>query len=137
MIYEQEFCIIKLVITLIAYGWGFNMSEGIKETQHTRIEVDEDNKSEIEMLYSFGVVIFEHVILSNDKREVSICYFAPSDVYDIVVIDKKNSLLLKYETCNKLNEKYLVYFNLINHQSIVDEDDGKLICGSHSVEYTL
>lgn len=113
------------------------LSEGIKETQHTRIEVDDENRSEMEMLYSFGVVIFEHVIVSNDNMEVSICYFAPSDVYDIVVIDKKNKLLLKYETTKQLNERYDQYFNLINHQSIVDEDGGELICRSHSVEYTL
>ena len=113
------------------------MAEGIKETQHTRIEVDEDNKSEIEMLYSFGVVIFEHVILSNENMEVSICYFAPSDVYDIVEIDKKNKALLKYDTCKQLNEKYSAYFNMINGQSVIDDDNHKLLCGSHSVEYTL
>ena len=111
------------------------MSEGIKETEYTRIEVDEDNKSEIEILYSFDVVIFEHVICSNDDMEVSICYFAPSDVYDIVVIDKKNRRLLEYERCDKLNDKYSKYFNLIKGQTA--HDDASLTCGSHSIEYTL
>ncbi|RAP54375.1 MAG: hypothetical protein BZ137_02530 [Methanosphaera sp. rholeuAM130] len=89
------------------------------------------------MLYSFGVVLFEHTVLKNDSYEYSICYFAPSDVYDIVVIDKKHNLLLKYETCHQLNEKYSDYFNLINGQRALDDDGDELVCRSHSIEYTL
>ena len=113
------------------------MYEGIKETQHTRIEVDEETKSDVEILYSFGVVIFEHTILKNDNIEISICYFAPGDVYDIVIIDKNNNSLLKYETSKQLNEKYNKYFNLINGQKTLDDDNNELNCRSHSVEYTL
>lgn len=113
------------------------MVEGIKETEHTRIEKDRDNASEIEMLYSFGVVLFEHCVLKNDNYEYSICYFAPSDVYDIVVVDKINRKLVLYETYTKLNDKYESYFNLINGEITLDDDGNQLICRSHSVEYTL
>lgn len=113
------------------------MSEGIKETEHTRIEKDHSSESEIEMLYSFGVVLFEHCVLKNDTYEYSICYFAPSDVYDIVVINKKESKVIKFESCSKLDEKYSDYFNLINGEKTLDDDNNELICRSHSVEYTL
>ena len=131
MRYDYPLNCIKIV------NGGTLLTEGLKETQHTRIELDEENKSELEILYSFGVVLFEHTILSNDDVECSICYFAPSDVYDIVVIDKKNNALLKYESCSKLNEKYSSYFNLVNGQTIHSDGYGKLLCGSHSIEYVL
>ena len=41
--------------------------EGIKETENTRIEKDDETKAEIEMLYSFDVVLFEHTILKGDS----------------------------------------------------------------------
>ena len=113
------------------------MLEGIKETQHTRIEKDKESQSEIEMLYSFGVVIFEHTILKNDDYEYSICYFAPGNVYDIVVLDKKNMKVLKYDSCDKLDDKYEKYFNLINGQKVLCDDGSELTCRSHSIEYTL
>lgn len=111
--------------------------EGIKETEFTRIEKDNDSLSEIEMLYSFNVVIFEHTILKNERYEYSICFFAPENIYDVVIIDKLNHTLLKYESTSTLNDKLSDYFNLINGESTIDCDGNKLICRSHSIEYTL
>jgi len=111
--------------------------EGVKETEHTRIEKDSSSESEIDMLYSFGVVIFEHCVLCNDSYEYSICYFAPRDIYDIVVINKKEGHVEYFETTHQLNDTYLSYFNFINGESVLDNDGNKLVCRSHSVEYTL
>jgi len=111
--------------------------EGFKETEHTRIEKDKDSESEIEMLYSFGVVIFEHTVLKNDDYEYSICYFSPSDVYDIVVINKKKGCVDYFNSLNDLPEEYQKYYNLINGEKTFDKDGNELICRSHSIEYTL
>lgn len=113
------------------------MVEGFKETEHTRIEKDSDSESEIEMLYSFGVVIFEHTVLKNDNYEYSICYFSPSDVYDITIINKKKGCVEYFKSTTKLPEEYVKYFNLINGEKTFDKDGDELICRSHSIEYTL
>lgn len=113
------------------------MSEGLKETEHTRIEKDENSQSEIDMLYSFGVVLFEHTILKNDDYEYSICYFSPSDIYDIVIMNKKTGSLEVFESTNNLNEEFKDYFNLVNGQKTLDKNGNEIICRSHSVEYTL
>lgn len=111
--------------------------EGIKETQNTRIEKDDDTKSEIEMLYSFGVVLFEHTLLKTGELTVSICYFAPSNVYDIIIEDNVNHKLITYESKTELDEDYIKLFNLTKNEEIIDKNNLKYKCMSHSVEYTL
>lgn len=110
--------------------------EGKKETQNTRIEKDEETKDEIEMLYSFGVVLFEHVILQSREKTISISYFAPQQIYDIVIENKKENKLIKYETKKELTEKYQKYYQL-NKNETITENNEKIICTSHSIEYTL
>lgn len=106
--------------------------EGKKETENTRIEMDEETRDEIEMLYTFDVVLFEHVILESETHTYSICYFAPEKIYDIVVEDKQLNRLEKYETTKQLDKSYEKYFKLNKNQKIDD-----IICTSHSIEYTL
>lgn len=109
--------------------------EGIKETENTRIERDDETKEEIEMLYAFEVVIFEHVILESGKYSYSICYFAPREVFDIVIEDKNNNTR-SFETMGKLNERMDKLFQL-NKGDNISIDDEDINCISHSVEYTL
>lgn len=111
--------------------------EGIKETQNTRIEVDDDTKAEIEMLYSFGVVLFEHTILKSEELTISICYFDPLKVYDITIEDNINHSLISYESKTELDEDYKKYFKLTKNDEITDKNSVKYKCMSHSVEYTL
>lgn len=111
--------------------------EGIKETENTRIEKDEETKDEIEMLYSFGVILFEHTILESDELMYSICYFEPKKVYDLVIQNKNNGKLISYEVKTKLNNQEKNYFNLTKNEETTDQNNNKLICMSHSVEYTL
>lgn len=111
--------------------------EGIKETQNTRIEKDDETIEEIEMLYSFGVVLFEHTILESAEYTYSICYFPPGDVYDIVIENKNDKSLLEYRVTDKLDKKFNLLFNLIKNQEITDDNNIKYTCMSHSIEYTL
>ena len=111
--------------------------EGIKETENTRIEKDDETKAEIEMLYSFDVVLFEHTILKGDKYTISICYFNPLKIYDIIIEDYINSCLISIESKNELDEEYKTFFNLIKNEEITDKNNNKYKCMSHSVEYTL
>lgn len=109
--------------------------EGIKETQNTRIEKDDETKEEIEMLYSFDVVLFEHTIVESHNQIISICYFNPKQVYDVVIQDKSGKLI-RYEQLNQLDEKLEKYYNLIKNEEIT-ENGIKYKCMSHSVEYML
>lgn len=111
--------------------------EGKKETQNTRIEKDEDTREEIEMLYSFGVIIFEHVILKKEDIIISICYCDPLKTYDVVIEDNVNSSLISYKTYERLDDTLTEYFNLTQNEEIVDGDNKKVKCMSHCVEYTL
>lgn len=111
--------------------------EGIKETENTRIEKDDETKDEIEMLYSFGVVLFEHTILKKDHMTISICYFDPLKIYDIVIEDNLNKTLLSYKSTRQLDDDLKIYFNLTKNEEIVDRDNVNVKCMSHSVEYTL
>lgn len=110
--------------------------EGIKETQNTRIEKDDDTEAEIEMLYSFGVVLFEHTILKTDELMISICYFDPLRIYDIIIEDNNNHTLISYESKTELDEEYMKLFNLTKNEE-TDKNNLKYKCMSHSVEYTL
>lgn len=111
--------------------------EGIKETENTRIEKDDDNRDEIEMLYSFGVVIFEHTIVKKEELIISICYFDPLKIYDIVIEDNDNSSLVSYKTAKQLDDTLMEYFNMTKNEEIIDRDNNKIKCMSHCVEYTL
>lgn len=111
--------------------------EGIKETQNTRIEKDDDTKDEIEMLYSFGVVLFENTILKSEELTVSISFFSPLKIYDIVIEDNKNHRLVSYESKTELDEDFLKLFNLTKNEEIIDKNNVKYKCMSHSIEYTL
>ena len=110
--------------------------EGKKETENTRIEKDDETKDEIEMLYSFGVVLFEHTILESEELTYSICYFAPQEVYDIVIENSKNGQLIKYESVKQLDDKTRKFYDLIKNDEITDGTN-KYKCMSHSIEYTL
>lgn len=110
--------------------------EGIKETQNTRIEKTHETEAEIEMLYSFNVVLFEHVILQTQEETISISYFAPQEIYDIVIENKKENKLIKYETQKTLTKQYNKYFQL-NKNDTIEENGQKITCTSHSIEYTL
>lgn len=110
--------------------------EGIKETENTRIEKDDETKEEIEMLYSFEVVLFEHTILKKDNISISICYFDPLKIYDIVIEDIKNNSLISYETATELTDEYRQLFNLTKNQELT-YNNKRYKCMSHSVEYTL
>ena len=111
--------------------------EGIKETQNTRIEKDDETESEIEMLYSFGVVLFEHTILKTEESTISICYFDPLGIYDIIIEDNTNLRLLSFESKTALDEDLMELFNLTKNDEITDKNNVKYKCMSHSVEYTL
>lgn len=111
--------------------------EGIKETQNTRIEKDDETAEEIEMLYSFGVVLFEHTLLESDEYTYSICYFPPKEVYDIVIENKNDKSLKEYKVTDKLDKRYDELFGLIKNQELTDEKNIKYKCMSHSIEYTL
>lgn len=111
--------------------------EGIKETENTRIEKDKETEDEIEMLYSFGVVLFEHTLLKKEHQTISICYFAPLDVFDVVVEDNDNGRLVSYRAVKQLDDTLLKYFNLIKNEELIDDDGLTVKCTSHSVEYTL
>ncbi|RAP52103.1 MAG: hypothetical protein BZ138_03650 [Methanosphaera sp. rholeuAM270] len=107
----------------------------MKETENTRIEKDSDTVDEIEMLYSFGVVLFEHVLLESDNVEYSICYFAPQEVYDIVIEDKENNSV-SYNQEKELTANQEKLFSLIKNETVI-LDDEEFICKSHSIEHTL
>ncbi|HII08087.1 MAG TPA: hypothetical protein HA355_00670 [Methanosphaera sp.] len=111
--------------------------EGMKETENTRIEKDDETRDEIDMLYSFGVVLFEHTILKKDEITISICYCDPLKIYDIVIENNVKSCLLSYKTLDQLDEEMEIYFNLTKNEEIVDKNNVKVRCMSHSVEYTL
>lgn len=111
--------------------------EGVKETENTRIERDFETNDEIEMLYSFGVVLFEHSIIESGDYCYSICYFAPDDIYDVVVEDNKSGKVLSYEVKKTLDSTLTNYFNLVKNESVHDERGNLIKCLSHSVEYTL
>ena len=96
--------------------------EGIKETENTRIEKDDETKDEIEMLYSFGVVLFEHTILKKDHMTISICYFDPLKIYDIVIEDNLNKTLLSYKSTRQLDDDLKIYFR--NTGFYQDNDKG-------------
>jgi len=110
--------------------------EGIKETENTRIEKDDETKDEIEMLYSFGVVIFEHVIIESEQRRYSICYFAPEELYDIVIEDKQEKKVIRYDVKKQLDNNLEQYYGL-NKNDTLELDGVMYKCTSHSVEYTL
>ncbi len=111
--------------------------EGIKETQNTRIEKDKETENEIEMLYSFGVVLFEHTILESDNKTISISYFEPEKIYDIIIEDKKQGKLIEYINTDQLNDTFKQYFSLIKNEETSDENNDILKCTSHSIEYSL
>lgn len=111
--------------------------EGIKETQNTRIEKDDDTLDEIKMLYSFDVVLFENTILKSEELTVSICFFNPLKIYDIVIEDNRNHCLISYESKAELDEDLNKLFNLTKNEEITDKNNVKYKCMSHSIEYTL
>ncbi len=111
--------------------------EGIKETENTRIQRDDETNDEIEMLYSFGVVLFEHTILESDEQVYSICYFEPGKVYDVVIENKIDKRVEQIISTDKLDTKLQSYYDLTKNESISDENGKTLKCMSHSVEYTL
>lgn len=111
--------------------------EGIKETQNTRIEKDDDTKDEIEMLYSFDVVLFENTVLKSEETTISISFFSPLKIYDIVIEDNENLRLISYESKTELDEDLMKLFNLTKNEEIIDKNNVKYKCMSHSVEYTL
>ncbi|WP_069593075.1 hypothetical protein [Methanosphaera sp. WGK6] len=112
------------------------MSEGSKETENTRIEKDAENISEIELLYTFDVIIFEHTLLESEKYSYSICWTNPKQIYDVVIEDKQKGKLVKYEVVKKSSPKLSKYFNLIKGEKLVD-DGCQITCTSHSIEYKL
>ena len=111
--------------------------EGIKETENTRIEKDNETREEIEMLYTFGVVIFEHTILESDNTTISICYFEPEETYDIVIEDKKEGKLIEYRQTQQLDQTLQEYFDLTKNEEITDKENNTIKCISHSIEYKL
>ena len=112
-------------------------TEGIKETENTRIEKDPENIDEIEMLYSFGVVIFEHTILESEYYEYSFCWFEPEKIFDVVIKNKNLQKIKVFKTCSKLDDEYEKLFQLIKCEEIKGKNNEIIKCISHSIEYTL
>lgn len=112
------------------------LSEGYKETENTRIEKDKENENEISMLYDFGVIIFEHVILESDKYYYSICWFNPKKVYDVLVEDKQRGVVDSFDTFNELPPNLSKLYSMIKGESVC-LDDEIIKCNSHCVEYSL
>lgn len=112
-------------------------TEGIKETENTRIEKDPENFDEIEMLYSFGVVIFEHTILESEDYEYSFCWFEPEKIFDIIIKNRKLQTIEVFKSCPELDEEYEKLFQLIKDEEIKSNDKKIIKCVSHSIEYTL
>ncbi|MBR0471615.1 MAG: hypothetical protein IJI98_02825 [Methanosphaera sp.] len=110
--------------------------EGIKETQNTRIEKDKETLDEIEMLYSFGVVLFEHAILESEHKTYSISYFAPQQIYDIVIENKQENKLETYTTTTQLTGNMEKMFQLNKNEKIIINNE-EITCTSHSIEHTL
>ena len=89
------------------------------------------------MLYSFGVVIFEHTILESEDYEYSFCWFEPEKIYDIIIKNKKLKNIEVFKSCPDLDEEYKKYFQLIKNEEIKSNDGEIIQCVSHSIEYTL
>ena len=100
-------------------------------------EKDEENIKEIEELYLFDAILFENTVLIKDDTEYSICHVPKENIYDICIQDIHHTKIIKYEQVKKLTPKQEKYFNLLQGESITDDDSKTIKCVSHNVEYVF
>lgn len=100
-----------------------------------KIEKTAENMEYIKRLYEENKVIFDCCILKSDKLEYFILFTPKMDIYDVVIKDYKDNILINYEDRKKLSSSTLKYFNLFNGDKTSDMFGNEFICLTHYVEY--